>query len=230
MPLDEIRKSIESTASEEAERIRHEAEEEKEKAISEAKKAAEAIIKEATVRAEEEAKALETSHRANLDFDISSMATNARNAAIDRELLLVKKAVARELEKHMGELLKSAVKAFSKIVNKGEMTAVTSKRYASMAKAEGLGVELQETDGFIIRNGDGTVSLDATTGSLVERRASQIRELVAREIAGKPRAAAKEAKEGSKAKNARAKTAKAPKAKKDKSKKSKGWYTDLVWI
>ena len=179
MPLDEIKKSIESTTSGEVEKLKREAEAEKERIIKEAKEKADMIVKDAAEKANEEARMLEETHKANLDFEVNSIRMSARNEAINRELLVIRKAVSKEIEKHINELFKVAIKEFSKIVGTGEITVVAGKKYANMAKNAGLRMEVKEIDGFMLRNSDGTIALNSTKESMVEKSVAKVNELVA---------------------------------------------------
>jgi vacuolar-type H+-ATPase subunit E/Vma4 len=188
MSLDAIRKSILSDAEAKASAVDSEAAAESKRILQEAEEKAKSILKAAEHAAQAEAERRRSEARAGAETEANSIILGARGDAVERELKRVTaRAEALLSRDYPRKLFDSGLKQFKDIADSG-FTIKTSKKNAGVLKGGKYNVEYADIDGFVFSTDDGTVSLNATAQSILEREKDFARGLVSSDLYGRPKA------------------------------------------
>ncbi|MCL4365048.1 MAG: hypothetical protein M1569_01665 [Candidatus Marsarchaeota archaeon] len=190
MSLDAIKKSILSEAEAKASAIAGEANIESSRILKDAEERSKSIISNAEQAARSEADRLRKESEAGADTEAGAIVLEARGDAVEKALRRVISGLESGLSRSgMKKVLESGVRQFRQIGYAGEFRIRTSKRYAPILKDFKANVEYVDIDGFMIVSADGSVALNATVSSIVEREKDNARKLIAQAMF-RPRAAA----------------------------------------
>ncbi len=190
MSLDAIRKSIVGDAEAKASAIDAEADSEAKRIVHDAEARAKEAIKSAEHEAEAEAERMRKEAVAGAETEANSIMLEAKGEAVERSLSSVASRLEPELARHgMKKILDSSIRQFKQIGVAEAFRIKTSKKNAQLLKGSKFDVEYADVDGFVICSLDGSVALNATVGSIVDRERDDARKLISQEMFGKGHAA-----------------------------------------
>lgn len=184
--MDELVEEIEGEARKAASAIRAEQKAEVDRIAKDAQGRARELLKEGREGVASEIARRRKRQDSSVGVERSMLLVEARERAIERELKGAAKAVAAELgRKYAKKILDGALKSFAGSVPRGETTITTAKANAKLVEKRGYRIRYDKgVNGFILSNGDGTVTLDAEADRIVEQNIDVIRNILAERLFG----------------------------------------------
>lgn len=184
MPLEALIKEIESEASKAVSQIKAEQKSAVDEIIEDSRARARDMLKNGKEGVESELERRRKQQNSSVDVERNMLLVEAREKAIERELKVVRKAVATELSKnYMKRIIDSALKEFSKSLNKNDTTIITRKANAKLVEKRGYKVEYDNSvNGFILSNKDRTIMLNAEIERIVDGNMDVIRNILSKNL------------------------------------------------
>ncbi|MHB1830151.1 MAG: V-type ATP synthase subunit E family protein [Candidatus Micrarchaeaceae archaeon] len=190
MPLEDIRKSIDKDARDQAAKVRADGVSEAEAITSAAEARAAEILKAARAEAAKEADRIKTEQVSGTEIEMNSMLLVAMESVVDKEAVRVMKEVQKRLGsgKLAEKSLASALREFSKSAPKKDIIVKVAKRNAKLAKSLGYDAVPSNAEGEILLSTmDGSMSLDASPSTLVAAHDALARRMLHEKLFGKER-------------------------------------------
>jgi vacuolar-type H+-ATPase subunit E/Vma4 len=186
MPLDELVEQLEAESKKAVSAIKAEQTAEVNRITEEARGRAKELLKEGRESVGAEIARRKKRQEASVGVEKGMLLVEAKEGAVERELKAALKAVESELSrKYTKKILDGALKSFAVSVPRGETMIATRKAHAKLVEKCGCKVKYDErVNGFVLSNEDGTVTLDAEMGRIIEQNTETIRNIVAEKLFG----------------------------------------------
>lgn len=186
MPLEEIKKGIESAASSNAKSIEEKAKQEKQEIISAARKEAETLVKEANENIKREKHRLVQEYEARAEIDARNLVLSAKEEALDAELRRIKTLIAKRMKssKSYPEIFKHALGYASSEMGSDIVITVSKEDRKFLGKSNAEIVNKEIGGGVIIRSKDGRITLNATIDAMIDQNIGIVKEKVSEALFG----------------------------------------------
>ncbi|MEM4034924.1 MAG: hypothetical protein QW257_03285 [Candidatus Micrarchaeaceae archaeon] len=184
MPLKDIIDKINAEAEQQAKAIIESATSEARKLLEDAKSSAKAKSREIEETARKEAAARRQFLEQSIGTEEAELLSGAFDEAVERATKQVIAALSKELEKHIDEIIASAIEQFMRSVPKEEARALVDRKYEKAVKSKGIEViEKAASPGeLVLESSDKLISMHISAKQIAEANKDLVASLVAKEL------------------------------------------------
>ena len=180
MALDELRKSIEREAREQASKIQKETDAEVERILREARDKASAIRKHAKETSLSEAEQRRRDEKTSLELQANTIIYEAMESVIEREMPEFVRFTVRALEETERDVIRFALKMFSAVAPLKGATVRINRKHAELADNSGANVVPADMHGVVVSSADGKIRADATPDSIIASNMDVMRRILSK--------------------------------------------------
>ncbi|MEM3212071.1 MAG: hypothetical protein QXR85_02040 [Candidatus Micrarchaeaceae archaeon] len=184
MPLKDIIDKINAEAEQQAKAIIESATSEARKIREDAKSNAKAKAREIEEMAKKELSTRRQFYEQSNSAEEAELLDSAFDEAVERATKQVIVALSKELEKHIDEIIASAIEQFMRSVPKEEARALVDRKYEKAVKSKGIEViEKAASPGeLVLESSDKLISMHISAKQIAEANKDLVASLVAKEL------------------------------------------------
>ncbi|MGC8479607.1 MAG: hypothetical protein ACP5M9_02985 [Candidatus Micrarchaeia archaeon] len=182
MGLSELKNQIEKKSRHDFEVEKRSFLEEQSSIIREARKKAEEIIKEAKQEASNLSESILSEAKAESESESNAIIAMAVESRISSAIADMQDTAIKALLNKEKEIVKSAIKSFSKIVDIPSSTFESNKDNIELAKGFAKKLVNNKINGVILTSSDGSIVLDATVENILSSNIDKLRGVVQKNI------------------------------------------------